>query len=30
MGLLDEGVTMMLLDEGVTMLLLGKTGGGVG
>jgi hypothetical protein len=30
MGLLDEGVTMMLLDEGVTMLLLGETGGGVG
>jgi hypothetical protein len=30
MGLLDEGVEMMLLDEGVAMMLLGETGGGVG
>jgi hypothetical protein len=30
MGLLDEGVEMMLLDEAVAMMLLGETGGGVG
>jgi hypothetical protein len=30
MGLLDEGVMMMLLDEAVAMMLLGETGGGVG